>query len=58
MGFFFYLLFMECYYGILLMNYIIFGIIYYNDIVIDFNEGRGYIEKDYGKLFLKGYVWV
>ncbi|ABX81989.1 tocopherol cyclase family protein [Acholeplasma laidlawii] len=58
MGPFSYLPLMECYHGILSMNHTISGTIYYNDIAIDFNEGRGYIEKDYGKSFPKGYVWV
>ena len=58
MGPFSYLPLMECYHGILSMDHNISGSIDYNDQTIDFNEGRGYIEKDYGKSFPKSYVWV
>ena len=53
MGPFSYLPLMECYHGILSMDHNISGSIDYNDQTIDFNEGRGYIEKDYGKSFSK-----
>jgi tocopherol cyclase len=58
MGFFDYLAFLECYHGVVSMNHKISGKIKFNDIEIDFTEGKGYIEKDWGKSFPKEYVWM
>ena len=50
--------FMECYHGILSMDHSISGELIYNDKIIDFNGGRGYTEKDWGKNFPTGWIWV
>ncbi len=58
MGFFDYLAFLECYHGVVSMSHNISGKVKFNDIEIDFTEGKGYIEKDWGKSFPKEYVWM
>ena len=50
--------FMECYHGILSMNHKILGSLKYNDENISFNEGKGYMEKDWGHSFPKAYIWM
>lgn len=58
MGFFGYLNFMECYHGLVSMNSNIDGLLVIDDIVVDFNGGKLYIEKDWGKSFPSAYVWL
>lgn len=58
MGFFSYLTFMECYHGVISMNHNIQGSLKVNGNNIDFTNGKGYIEKDWGKSFPKEYVWM
>lgn len=50
--------FMECYHGIVSMDHSIEGQIEYNGEAVDFNGGRGYIEKDWGSSFPEGYIWL
>ncbi len=50
--------FMECYHGILSMNHRIDGQLTVNDEAIDFTNGRGYIEKDWGHSFPSAYIWL
>ena len=58
MGFFAYLPFMECYHDIMSMNHNIKGLLTVNNKVFDFNNGKGYIEKDWGTSFPKEYIWL
>lgn len=58
MGFFAYLPFMECYHEIISMNHYINGKLLYNKQEIDFSNGKGYIEKDWGTSFPKEYIWL
>ncbi len=58
MGPFSFIPFMECYHGILSMNHTVKGKITYNNKIIDFNQGKGYIEKDWGHSFPRGYIWM
>ncbi len=58
MGIFGYLNFMECYHGIVSMSHELSGILTTKNKNIDFFNGRGYIEKDWGKSFPKTYVWL
>jgi len=58
MGYFSYLPFMECYHDIISMDHNLKGVISVNGEVIDFNEGKGYIEKDWGTSFPKEYIWL
>lgn len=58
MGFFEYFNFLECKHEVLSMGHNIAGSLSINEIIIDFNEAKGYIEKDMGSSFPKSYVWV
>lgn len=58
MGFFEYFNFLECKHEVLSMGHYIAGNLSINKIIIDFNEAKGYIEKDMGSSFPKSYVWV
>ena len=58
MGPFSFVPFMECYHGILSMNHTIEGSLDINDKTIDFSGGRGYMEKDWGRSFPEGYIWM
>jgi hypothetical protein len=58
MGPFGWLPFMECYHGILSMDHALEGRLTVDGETIDFSGGRGYIEKDWGKSFPAGWVWM
>lgn len=57
MGPFSYVPFMECNHAIISMKNKINGLITINNKKIEFNEGTGYIEKDWGCSFPGNYVW-
>jgi tocopherol cyclase len=50
--------FMECYHGIVSMDHGIQGEIEVNGEKINFDNGRGYIEKDWGRSFPSAYFWL
>lgn len=58
MGPFAFVPFMECYHGIVSMDHAINGSLRANDLSLDFNGGRGYTEKDWGRSFPSAYVWM
>ncbi|MDX2161582.1 MAG: tocopherol cyclase family protein [bacterium] len=58
MGPFAYLPFMECYHGVVSLDHAVAGILHDDDQAIRFDGGRGYIEKDWGKSFPAGWVWM
>jgi hypothetical protein len=58
MGIFGYLPKMECYHGVISMTHKLNGHLTINNKVVDFTEGRGYIEKDWGTSFPKEYIWL
>ena len=58
MGPFSYLSFMECYHGILSMAHSLSGTLLWNEQSLDFSEGIGYLEKDWGTSFPAAYLWV
>lgn len=49
---------MECYHGVLSLDHSLSGSLTFGDHWVDFSEGRGYLEKDWGASFPEGYVWV
>lgn len=57
MGPFSYIPFMECNHSILSMKNKTHGLININNDIIDFNNGIGYIEKDWGYSFPQSYIW-
>lgn len=58
MGFFGYFTFMECYHGIVSMHHTLQGQLTIDGKIIDFDGGKGYIEKDWGSSFPSKYVWM
>ncbi len=58
MGIFSYIPFMECYHSVVSMNHNLSGTIKLNDKEINFDKGKGYIEKDFGKSFPIKYIWI
>jgi hypothetical protein len=57
MGWFAWVPMMECYHGVVSMDHIIQGVLTFDGQVLDFNGGRGYIEKDWGKQFPSAWIW-
>ena len=57
MGPFSYIPFMECNHAIISMKTKANGLININNNKIEFNDGIGYIEKDWGCSFPKSYLW-
>lgn len=53
-----YLPFMQTYHGIISMNHEIQGNLLINNKKIDYNGGKGYIEKDWGKAFPSEWIWM
>jgi tocopherol cyclase len=49
---------MQTYHGILSLDHKIWGSLKINHSEVDFSGGRGYIEKDWGKTFPRGYIWM
>ncbi|UCG00324.1 MAG: hypothetical protein JSW11_11815 [Candidatus Heimdallarchaeota archaeon] len=49
---------MECSHAVLSFDHEIYGNLSINGDDISFNHGRGYIEKDWGRSFPSGYVWM
>ncbi len=58
MGWFSYVPFMETYHGIVSMNHEIRGTLTIDGEFINFDNGKGYIEKDWGKSFPSAWVWT
>jgi len=50
--------FLECYHGIVSMDHSICGELIIENEKINFNNGRGYIEKDWGRSFPSAYFWL
>ena len=50
--------FMECYHGIVSMDHAISGELMVHNEKINFDNGRGYIEKDWGRSFPSAYFWL
>lgn len=58
MGPFTYIPKMECYHGIVSMNHQLSGSLEINEHTVDFTNGKGYIEKDWGSKFPQNYIWL
>lgn len=58
MGPFSWVPFMECIHGIISMDHCVNGQIKWNDDIVDFSSGRGYIEKDRGRSMPTEWIWV
>jgi len=58
MGPFRFVPFMECHHGVISMKHRLQGMLEVNGTQINFDNGTGYIEKDWGTSFPKSYLWV
>ncbi len=58
MGPFSFVPFMECYHGILSMDHQIQGQLEIHNRSVNFDQGRGYTEKDWGSSFPSAYIWM
>ncbi len=58
MGWYAYMPFMECFHGVVSMDHRIEGALSLGEEAIDFTDGRGYTEKDWGRNFPASWVWM
>lgn len=58
MGWYAYVPFMECYHGIVSFDHSLQGSLTINGTLHSFDQGRGYIEKDWGRSFPSYYIWI
>ncbi len=58
MGWYRYVPFMECYHGVVSLDHQLAGSISHNGHTVDFQDGRGYIEKDWGSSMPQSWVWM
>lgn len=58
MGPFAYIPGMQCYHGVVSMQHNLSNHLEINNEKIDFSNGRGYVEKDWGNAFPKRYIWL
>lgn len=58
MGWYSFAPFMECNHGIISLDHNIRGKLKYNSKEIDYTDGKGYGEKDWGNAFPSAYVWM
>lgn len=58
MGPFSFVPFMECYHGVVNIHQKLEGKLMINNKEVDFTDGYGYIEKDWGRSFPKWWVWM
>ena len=58
MGIFTYIPFMQCYHGVVSMRHQVKGILSINNKDYGFENGTGYIEKDWGRSFPESWVWM
>ena len=58
MGGFTYVPFMECYHGVVSMRHHVRGILTINGVDHGFEDGIGYIEKDWGRSFPESWIWM
>jgi hypothetical protein len=58
MGWYAWAPFMECYHGVLSFGHGLTGTLELDGRSTDFDGGRGYIEKDWGRAFPSAYIWM
>ncbi|URZ03097.1 tocopherol cyclase family protein [Clostridium felsineum] len=58
MGFYNYLDFMQCYSQVCVVDGFIKGKLNINNEIIDFTDGKVYIEKNWGRSFPYSYIWI
>lgn len=58
MGWYSFMPFMECYHGVVSLDHPVSGVLNIDGQHVDFGDGRGYIEKDWGQAFPRAWVWM
>lgn len=58
MGWYAFVPFMECYHGVISLDHRLKGFLKTDGRTIDFDNGRGYTEKDWGQSFPSAYIWM
>lgn len=58
MGWYAWVPFLECYHGVLSFDHTLAGTLELDGQPISFDGGRGYLEKDWGRAFPSGYIWM
>jgi tocopherol cyclase len=58
MGWYSFVPFMECKHGVVSVSHQLSGSLMINESNIDFSQGKGYIEKDWGTSFPKAWLWL
>ncbi|MBK7869980.1 MAG: hypothetical protein IPJ74_04445 [Saprospiraceae bacterium] len=58
MGWYSFVPFMECYHGVVSVHHTLQGRLRVYDEEVDFNGGKGYIEKDWGESFPNSWIWM
>lgn len=58
MGWYSWIPFMECYHAVVSLNHSLDGELMINEKEVDFQNGRGYIEKDWGQSFPECWIWA
>lgn len=49
---------MQCYHGVCSFGHDLTGSLVIEGAEVDFTDGRGYVEKDWGEAFPAGYLWL
>jgi hypothetical protein len=49
---------MECYHGVLSFDHKISGSLTINEIEVNFDDGKGYLEKDWGTSIPSSWIWM
>ena len=58
MGWYRFVPFMQCYHGVVSLNHNLKGTITKDNVTYNFENGVGYIEKDWGKSMPSSWVWI
>ncbi len=58
MGWYSFMPFMECYHGLVSMGHEVSGTLSLNGESLNFDAGKGYIEKDWGKSMPSSWIWM
>ncbi len=58
MGWYRYAPFMECYHGVVSLHHEIIGSLNHNATNLNFHDGTGYIEKDWGSSMPSAWIWI
>jgi tocopherol cyclase len=58
MGWYRFVPFMQCYHGVVSLTHKLKGKLIINNEIYDFNNGKGYIEKDWGASMPSAWIWM